>query len=208
MTPPRAPRTLRLVTLHPDAARAALDRILTEPTPDGLWQLQKALLVTGGEQAAQARTVARAFHACLRALRSKAESRSASRWGAVLGTAAVASVTLPDMLQEQDRSIRSLIQNALPAALEVGSAAKSAQAWEVEAGLVYDEFAWFLYEELWDLSLTERPELGPTERRERIDELLDPLLDPALPDGDRGVLVVDVFRAVLAARMKPLLDED
>ena len=100
MTPPRAPRTLRLVTLHPDAARAALDRILTEPTPDGLWQLQKALLVTGGEQAAQARTVARAFHACLRALRSKAESRSASRWGAVLGTAAVASVTLPDMLQE------------------------------------------------------------------------------------------------------------
>ena len=183
-----------------------LERILVEPTPADLWQLQKALLMTGGEHAVRARIVAREFHACLRALSSKSESRSASRWGAALGTAAVASVTLPDMLHEQERSIESLIQNALPAALEVGSAVKSAQAWEVEAGLIYDEFAWFLYEELWELSVAERPELVAAERRERIDELLDPLLDPSLADSDRGVLVVDVFRAVLAARMEPLLD--
>lgn len=197
--------TLRLVTVTSDAARAALDRILAAPAPDDLWQLQKALLMTGGDAAARARAVAQQFHACLRSLHSKSESRNASRWGAILGTAAVASVTLPDMLHEQERSLQTLIQNALPAALEVGSAAKSAQAWEIEAGLIYDEFAWFLYEELWDLSSTERPELPSADRHERIDELLDPLLDPSLPDGDRGVLVVDVFRAVLAARMQPLL---
>jgi hypothetical protein len=206
MTPSQAARTLVLVTVHPDAARAALDRILAEPTPDDLWQLQKALLMTGGEATRRARAVAQQFHACLRSLHSKSESRNASRWGAVLGTAAVASVTLPDMLHEQERSIQTLIQNALPAALEVGSAAKSAQAWEIEAGLIYDEFAWFLYEELWDLSTAERQELPTAERRERIDQLLDPLLDPTLPDGVRGHLVVDIFRAVLAARMQPLLD--
>ena len=190
--------------LSAEAARASFERILAEPTPADLWELQKALLVAGGEPAGRARAVARAFHACLRALGSKSESRSASRWGAVLGTAAVASVSLPDMLEQQERSIESLLQNALPAVLEVGSALKSAQAWEVEAGLLYDEFAWFLYEELWDVSTRN----GRSFRRPTPDgstRLLDPLLDPAVPDGDRAFLVVDVFRAVLAARMQPLL---
>jgi hypothetical protein len=58
--------------------------------------------------------------------------------------------------------------------------------------------AWFLYEELWDLSTTARPELAAAERRARIDELLDPLLDAGVRDADRAWLLVDVFRSVLA----------
>ena len=177
------------------------------PAPADLWELQKELLAIGGERADRARLVAREFHACLRALESKSASRSASRWGAVLGTAAVGSVGLRDLLNEQDRALETLLESAIPAALEVGSALQSAQAWEVEAGLVYDEFAWFLFEELWDLSAVERPGMAATERRDRIDQLLDPLLDAALRDSDRGALVVDVFRAVLAARMVPLLGQ-
>jgi hypothetical protein len=91
--------------------------------------------------------------------------------------------------------------------LELGSALKSEQAWEVEAGLLYDEFAWFLYDELWDVSLAARPELSPAERADQIAVLLDPLLDRAVPDGDRAATVVHVFRAVLAARLAPVLDE-
>jgi hypothetical protein len=189
------------------ATRSAFERALAEPSPAGLWELQKALLATGGEDAGRARVVAREFHACLRTLESKSASRSASRWGAVLGTAAVGSVGLRDLLGRQDRALERLLESAVPAALEVGSAVQSAQAWEVEARLVYDDYAWFLYGQLWDLSTTERPGLTAPERRERIDELLDPLLDPAVPDGDRAWLVVDVFRAVLAARLFPLLDE-
>ena len=189
------------------ATRSAFERVLAEPTPSDLWELQKALLASGGESAERARAVAREFHACLRTLQSKSESRSASRWGAVLGTAAVGSVSLKDLLADQERVLERLLESAVPAALEVGSAVQSAQAWEVEARLVYDEFAWFLYAELWDLSATGLPDLTAAERRERIDQLLDPLLDPAVPDGDRAWLVVDVFRAVLAARLLPLLDE-
>ena len=33
------------------------------------------------------------------------------------------------------------------------------RAWEVEAGLIYDDLAWFLYDELWDVSATARLEL-------------------------------------------------
>jgi hypothetical protein len=200
--------------------RSTFERILAEPAPADLWELQKELLASGGEgdggkggeravraeRAERARAVARAFHACLRALESKTASRSASRWGAVLGTAAVGSVGLRDLLGEQDDALEGLLATGLPAALEVGSALQSARAWEVEAQLVYDEFAWFLYTELWDLSAA-RPELSAPDRRARIDELLDPLLDPGVSDADRAWLVVDVFRAVLAARLVPLLDE-
>ena len=187
--------------------RAVFERVLTDPTPDGLWALQKALLAIDGPEAAAARDLARAFHGCLRALESKAASRTASRWGAVLGTAAVGSVSLPELRNHQERGLRDLVEQALPAFLEVGAALGSAQAWEIEARLIYDEFAWILYEELWDVSAAARPDLSAEERSQRIDELLDPLLDPRLPDLDRGALVVDVFRSVLAARVLPLLEE-
>jgi hypothetical protein len=186
--------------------RSSLSGVLANPTPDGLWQLHKALLVIDRPEAARARSVARAFQSCLRTLESKSASRAASRLGAVLGTASVASVNLPEMRYLQERGLGELLERALPAVLEIGAAMQSAQAWEIEAGLVYDEFAWFLYEELWDISLSVRTELTPIERRERIDQVLDPLLDSGLPDNDRATLVVDVFRSVLAARVLPLLD--
>jgi hypothetical protein len=188
------------------AARAAFERILADPTPDDLWELQKALLtLDGGRDAAaieRARATARAFHTCLRTLDSKTASRRASRWGAVLGTAAVGAVSAGDVNAEQESALRRL----LPALLEVGAAVKTAEAWEVEAGLAYDDLAWFLYDELWDVSSEARPDLSPADRREEIDGLIDPLLAADVPDADKAALVVSLFRAVLAARVVPLLD--
>ena len=152
------------------------------------------------------RAVARAFYTCLRNLESKSASRAASRWGAVLGTAAVGSVSASEMLARQEGALEGLLQSGVPAMLEVGSALKSAQAWEIEAGLIYDELAWFLYDELWDVSASARPELSPAERRDQIDLLLDPLIDSAVNDGHRAGLVVHIFLAVLAARLAPVFE--
>ncbi len=160
----------------------------------------------GGEPAARARSVARAFHVCLRGLESKSWSRAASRWGAVLGTGAVGSVSLTEMVDKREGALHRLLQSGVPAMLEVGSALKSAEAWEVEARLLYDELAWDLYDELWDVSASVRPELSPSDRREQIELLLDPLIDPAVPDAERAALAVNVLRAVLAARLVPLLE--
>lgn len=189
----------------PGELRTLAERILAEPSATDLWQLQKALLLTGGEEAARARSVARAFHGCLRNLESKSASRRASRWGAVLGTAAVASVSLDELAGAQEDALEHLVQSGVPALLEVGSAVKSAQAWEVEAGLLYDDVAWFLYDELWDVSLTARPELSDEERREQIDAVIDPVLDASIPEGDRAALVINAFQALLAARLLPVL---
>ncbi len=191
---------------HIDELRVSIERVVAIPTPEDLWALQKTLLMIGGADAARLRAVARAFHGCMRMLASKSASRTASRWSAILGTAAVGSVNLSELRDGQERTLGGLIERGLlPAALEIGAAAQSAAAWEIEARLIYDEFAWILYEELWDLSVMTRPELAADERRQRIDELLDPLLDPAVSDADRATLLVDVFRSVFVARAWPLL---
>ena len=188
-------------------AKAAFERILIEPVPADLWELQQALLVIGTEQASRARGVARAFHACLRNLESKSASRAASRWGAVLGTAAVGSVSVGEMGNTREAALQGLVHGALPAALEIGAAAKSAQAWEVEAGLVYDDLAWVLYDEMWDIAATTRPDLSPSERGDHVSQVVDPLLDATVSDGDRAALAVSVFTTVLAARLVPLFGE-
>jgi hypothetical protein len=187
------------------AVRSSFDRLLTSPTADELWDLQKALLALAGPDAARARAVARAFHSCLRSLESKSASRTASRLGAVLGSAAVGTVSLQEWRHRQERGLEKLLEGALPAVLEIGAAVQTAAAWEIEARLIYDEFAWFLYEELWDVSLTAQPELSADDRSGRIDAVLNPLLDPGLPDADRATLLADVFMAVLAARVLPLI---
>ena len=190
-----------LDTTEPAVLRSSLERILAEPTPDALWALQKVLFVHGGPESARARAVAQAFHSFLRTLESKSGSRRASRFSAALGTAAVGSVSIAELRDRQDYGIRELLQLALPAVLEVGASLQSAEAWEIESRLIYDEHVWFLYEELWDASTTGRPELSATERAERIDAVLD----PAIADSDRAALLVEIFRSVLAARVLPLL---
>ncbi len=185
--------------------QAALDRILAAPDPRDLWALQKELTAIGGAPAERARDVARAFHGCLRNIESKTASRSASRLGAVLGTAAVSSVGLQEVLTRQDDSIRHLVASGVAAALETGSAVKTAQAWEVEAGLMYDDMAWYLYAELWDVSRAARPRMPEADRRSQIDSLLDPLLGKELPDGDKAALAVRLFQVVLVARLQPII---
>jgi hypothetical protein len=194
-----------LDTTEPAVLRSSLERILAEPTPDALWALQKVLFVHGGPESARARAVAQAFHSFLRTLESKSGSRRASRFSAALGTAAVGSVSIAELRDRQDYGIRELLQLALPAVLEVGASLQSAEAWEIESRLIYDEHVWFLYEELWDASTTGRPELSAAERAERIDAVLHPLLDPGIADSDRAALLVEIFRSVLAARVLPLL---
>jgi hypothetical protein len=123
----------------------------------------------------------------------------------VLGTAAVGSVSVGEMGNTREAALQGLVHGAVPAVLEVGAALKSAEAWEVEAGLVYDDLAWFLYDELWDIAARTRLDLSPDERRDQVSLVIDPLLDGAVPDDDRAALVVNVFRTVLAARLVPIV---
>jgi hypothetical protein len=184
---------------------STLKRILTTPTPDDLWQLQADLLALGQEAAHPAREVAGEFHSCLRDLESKIASRNASLWGAILATASVTSVGIQEMIAEQEDPMKRIFASGVTAMLEVGAAIKNVQAWEVEASLIYYDVAWYLYGELWDISLAARPELSLKERRGFIDQLLKPVIDPEMAEVVKAALLVRLFQVALVARVWPLL---
>ncbi|MHC4398466.1 MAG: hypothetical protein ACYTG0_02165 [Planctomycetota bacterium] len=185
-----------------------LERILSMPVPDDLWRLQAELLTVGGEAAERAREVAGAFHSFLRDLESKVASRSASRLGAALATASVSSVGLQEMLAEDEDPLRRLVASGVTALLEVGAAVKSVEAWEVEASLVYYDVAWYLYGELWAVFETSLPEQSAQERKDLLDRLLKPVVDPEVEPAAKSAVLVRFFQIVLTARLWPLLKRD
>jgi hypothetical protein len=193
-------------TRAPDLA-LILKRILTAPDPADLWQLQGELLGLGDENAHKAREAAGEFYSFLRGLESKVASRSASRWGAVLETASVSSVGVQEMIAEQDDPLKRLLAVGVTSALEVAAATKNVQAWEVEASLVYHDVAWYLYGELWDVSLDARPQLSARERQELLEQLLAPVIGPGVQDAARSAVLVRLFQVALAARIQPLLNK-
>jgi hypothetical protein len=123
-----------------------------------------------------------------------------------LGTAAIASVSLQEMFAAQKDPLRGLLASGVTAMLDVGSAIKGAEAWEVEASLMFYDLAWYLYGELWDISLAARPELSAEQRRACTDLLLEPVLDPHVAGTVKSALLIRLFQVVLAARMWPLLN--
>ncbi|NQT15418.1 MAG: hypothetical protein HQ582_21860 [Planctomycetes bacterium] len=185
---------------------STLRAILATPTPGDLWQLQAGLLELGGGAAQKAREVAGEFHSFLRDLESKIASRSASRMSAILTTASVSSVGLQEMFAEPEDPLRRLLASGVTAMLEVAGAMKSVEAWEVEASLVYYDVAWYLYGELWEVSLASRPELSGEERRALVDQLLKPVADPDVDATTKSAVLVRFFQIALAARMWPLLE--
>jgi len=184
---------------------AAYQRILTDPTPADLWQLQGDLLLIGTEAALQARQVAGEFCKYLRDLESKSRSRDHSRWGAILATAAVTSVGFQDMLDAEVDLFKRLIASGGTALLEMSSAYKHLQAWEVETELVHCDVAWMLYEELWDISMTMLPDLPADTRRMHLDSLLNPIVAPDTPTGTKVALLIKLFQVALAMRVAPVL---
>jgi hypothetical protein len=186
---------------------AALQRILTTPTPDDLWDVQAELLALGGDAADKAREVAGRFHSFLRDLESKVASRSASQMSAILTTASVSSVGLQEMLAEEEDPLRRLFASGVTAMLEVAGAMKGVEAWEVEAALVYYDVAWYLYGELWEMSLAGRPDLDHRHRKALLDQLLRPVFDAEIDGAVKSAVLVRFLQIALTARLWPLLLE-
>jgi hypothetical protein len=124
---------------------------------------------------------------------------------AILTTASVSSVGLQEMLAEKEDPLRRLFASGVTAMLEVGGAMKGVEAWEVEASLVYYDVAWYLYGELWEVSLASRPELSQAERQAFVGQLLKPVLDPKMAGATKSAVLIWFLQIALVARMWPLL---
>jgi hypothetical protein len=76
-----------------------------------------------------------------------------------------------------------------------------------ETTAVYQSAAWFLFHELWRLSLLNQPELAPETRRMAIDQMLAPIHDNTVNGTLKVVLIGRVFQMLLLIRLSMSIQE-
>lgn len=185
--------------------RTALDRVLTQPTAQDLWRLRGDLLLLGERETERPRQLLESFFSYLCDLESKASSRRASRWSAVLETSSVTSVGLQELVHEQADAVQRLLGSAVTAVLEMSAAVLNTRAWEIEASSIHASAAWYLYDEYWEIAGALRANLPPAERRAELDRLFAPLLDAQVSAAVKSALLIYLYQSALVARMLPLL---
>ncbi len=66
---------------------------------------------------------------------------------------------------------------------------------------MYYDVAWYLCGVLWDVSHAMRAELSVEMRTAYLNQLLQPVLNPGVPDVTKSALLIRLFQAMLAARV-------
>jgi hypothetical protein len=186
-----------------------LQRILSEPSPDDLWQLHPRLLALDTPAAAPARELARMFYCYLSCVRSKLTSKQYSTLAAWLAAGSVGVIALQDVIEAapSDRAgmIGNLLAGGIAGSLELLSTRQHVKAWETEFISVHEEAVWHLYTTLWQLSVETQPGLAPEKRQALIDPLLTAVRDPLLDGMARMAVVIRLFQVLLIIRLAPLL---
>jgi hypothetical protein len=185
-----------------------LQRILSEPSPDDLWQLHPYLLALNSPQADAACDLARAFYSYLSCVRSKLTSKQYSLWAAALSAGSVGVIAVQDIVQavreDRERAIRNLLAGGLVEMLEMASTFQHVKAWETEFVSVHEETVWYLYETLWRLSVETQPDLAVEKRQVLIEMLLAGARTSDVSGGARMAMIVRLFQILLAIRLVPL----
>ncbi len=186
-----------------------LQRILSEPAPDDLWQLHPRLLALDTPAAAPARELARMFYCYLSCVRSKLTSKQYSTLAAWLSAGSIGIIALQDVIEaapdDRPRLIGNLLAGGIAGSLELLSTHQHVKAWETEFTSVHEEAVWHLYAMLWQLSTETQPGLPGEKRQALIDPLLAAVRNPQLDGMVRVAVVIRLFQVLMAIRLAPLL---
>jgi hypothetical protein len=186
----------------------ALQEVLRKPTAKVLLDLQGALLAMGGTgpEAARALELAGQFYAYLSELESKIAARDYSELASRLDIGAVGMVAVENLVSNKDEKLwQRLLAGGLGESLMVAASRQYVKAWQVEAGLVHRNAAWFLAGVLWDLSRQLQPSLPDGQRWQMVQRLLEPAHDAAVPEPNKALLVGRIFQLVLLLLVGRLL---
>jgi hypothetical protein len=186
-----------------------LSRILSQPSPDDLWQLHPHLLAIESPDAEPAREVARLFYCYLNCVRSKLTSKQYSTLAAALAAGSVGTIAFQEVVKavtaDRANALRDLLTAGLAETLEIFSTFQHVKAWETEFASVHEEAAWHLYAALWSLSVETQPALSVEQRQALLDKLFAAVRDPNVNSGVRMALLIRLFQILLAIRVVPLL---
>jgi hypothetical protein len=183
-----------------------LGRLLTKPTPTDLLALQTRLLAAEAdpartEAACRALEVAREFHAYLSELEAKASAREYSELASMLDIGAVGAVTLENLTEAGEALLERMLLGGLSETLMVLASRQYVKAWSREMSPIHMRAVWFLRGELWQLSVTGRPDMLTEERAALVDELLAPALDEAAADEVHVALLGRLFQVLLVIHL-------
>ena len=178
----------------------ALQVVLQRPTPAALLDLQGALLSSGVTGPAVERTIeiTGQFHAYLCELESKIAARDYSELASRLDIGAVGMVAVENLVANKDEKLlQRLLAGGLGEGLMVAASRQYVRAWQVEAGLVHRNAAWFLARVLWDVSREMQPEMPDGQRWQMVQSLLAPAHDAGVPEPGKALLVGRVYQLLL-----------
>jgi len=181
-----------------------LTQVLTQPTPDALWNLRADLLILasclpsgGRDKARWSLEIAGRFHDYISELRSKMTARQYSQFASRLDMGSVGLLAVQDMITEREHLLESLFLGGLSEGLMVLATLQYIKAWESEMALAHNRAVWWLFEGLWRLSQTFRPDMNGGERQKLIDALLAPARSKKMAPAVKMALLVRLFQLLL-----------
>jgi hypothetical protein len=181
----------------------SLSTVLTNPTPEALWQLQGDLLSEGFEPDAPIMAILDAFYTFLNELVASATAREYSHFASLLDMGAVGGVAIQNLLESRvsEGWWQRLLVVGLSESLMIIAARQYVKAWENEMLSDFNEAAWFLYRQFWQLSADMQPELARDERRRLVDELFAPVHDDSVNGTAKAALLGRLFQLLLLANL-------
>ena len=181
-----------------------LHKVLQEPTPEALWELQGALRVqTISASENQARALSHAleaageFYLYLSELQSKTTAREFSELASLLDMGAVGLVAVENLVTEGENFWEKVLLGGLGESLMVLASRQYIKAWAQETELVHRRAAWYLFGALWELSVECQPDLAAEQRQALIQALLAPSLEAETPVLAKIALLGRLFQVLL-----------
>lgn len=193
-----------------------VQRIVTTPTSQDLWELHPHLLALEAPEAEPVRELARMFYCYLSYVQSKLTSKQYSLLAATLSAGSVGMLAVHEVARglastNREEIIQDLLVGGLTEALETLATFQHVKAWETEFVSVHQEAVWHLYAALWQLSVDTQPDLPAEKRRMLTDTLLSYVRDDKLNSNVRMALIIRLYQLLLLIRLSllsPVVDAE
>lgn len=184
---------------------SALRRVLTEPTPEALWELRADLLERGADPRSPLVEIVGDFRAFLEDYRTATSARDLNHLASKLDISAVGGVVLEQIFERpepKDLAMR-ILTGGISEGLMVLASRQYVRAAEGGLAALFRTTAWSLYQRLWEWTAEANPELEAGQRRRLIDQLTRPLLDAELPNAGKAVLAGRLYQTLVLGRCRP-----
>ena len=182
----------------------ALTAVLTQPTPDNLWQLRSQLLESALPADNPAWDILDKFFTFLNDLQGHMSTREYTELASKLDVGAVGAVAMQGLLEahpDSDSFWQQLGLGIISESLIIAASRQYIKGAQAEIEALFRGAAWHAYQAWWHFSATMRPEMDNKERRQLLDNLFNTIHHPDVSDEAKALLLGRLFQILLLAQL-------